>query len=169
MQPTGGEGTYTYTVTAYYDGCTTASASATAQLVVAQQPAPPPNCPIIDDFNANPTCPQPNQTVALFWAARFFDSVHIFGPNVDQYFFPPQNNGSVSFTAPSQSASYTISATNQYCPAVQRQLTLGVAQTPVISNFDASPAQINQGQSSTLNWNVQQAETVRLQGPGIDE
>lgn len=97
----------------------------------------------------------------LSWATANADSVTISGiGNVE-------GSGSRQVT-PTTTTSYTLTATNPRGP-VTCNVTVTVNQTgeaPRVISFSGSPTSISTGQSSTLSWNVERAQSVEISGIG---
>ena len=119
--------------------------------------------PVIDSFTATPSSIQQGSSSTLNWSVTGSDSVSI-----------DQGIGSVSAgsgsqpVSPSASTTYTLSATYQ-AGTVTAQVTVTVTSVglPVISSFIATPSSIQQGESSTLSWDVTGADTITIdQGIG---
>jgi len=69
--------------------------------------------------------------------------------------------------SPAETTTYTLTANNARGP-VTCQVTVQVATVPAprIISFTANPTTITAGQSSTLTWNVENADTVDISGIG---
>jgi uncharacterized cupredoxin-like copper-binding protein len=114
-------------------------------------------------FSANPAAIQSGQSSTLTWVVENATSVTINpGPgNVDA------RSGSVSVT-PTQTTTYTLTATGP-SGTINATVTVGVntiAGNPQIVRFEANPVNITPGQSSTLSWTTQGAQTVTIT-PGV--
>jgi hypothetical protein len=74
-------------------------------------------------------------------------------------------NGSVPVT-PQTTTTYTITATGAGAGATTDtcsvSVTVTLGQVPRVINFSAVPGTINQGQNSTLVWNVENADSVTI-------
>jgi K319L-like, PKD domain/OmpA family len=109
---------------------------------------------------ANPPSITAGQPSTLSWSSINADSVSI-EPGIG----PVAKTGTVSVT-PLQTTTYTIQATGQGQPATCNiTVTVGAA-LPVIASFTATPPSINAGQSSTLAWSVQNADSVSISSLG---
>lgn len=150
--------TTTYTLTATGGGRTE-----TAQVTVVVAGATFLTC------YATPATISLGQSATLHWTTQSAASVSIT-PGIGTV----GASGSVTVT-PSQSTNYTLTAsgggTTNTCsvgvtvlPAPPQPPTL---QPPVIVQFSASPATIDQGQSSTLAWNVTGATSVSITALGV--
>jgi hypothetical protein len=109
---------------------------------------------------ATPSTIRPGQSSTLSWTSVNADSVTI-QPGVGSV----AKTGTISVT-PAQSTTYTITAAGGGATSVcSVTVTVGAA-VPVIASFTATPASINSGQSSTLQWSVQNADTVSITSLG---
>lgn len=140
--------TTTYTLTAK-----NLNGSVTKKTTVTVNVAPP----TIASFTANPNAITAGQTSTLAWSVAGAASLSI-SPGI----------GAVSGTsvnvAPTANTTYTLSATNAG-GTVTKTVALAVAPPtppPVISSFTASSSTITQGQSLTLNWSVNGADSLSL-------
>jgi hypothetical protein len=143
--------TTTYTLTARNRaGEDTAVAS-----VVVDQPLPR-----IIRFTANPQTITRGESTTLSWNTTDTESVEVVGVGT----FGP--NASVDVT-PESSRGYTIIARNaQGETSAGLAITVNVGPQPRVVQFTANPMQIVRGDSSTLTWNVEGADTVEIT-PGI--
>jgi len=101
------------------------------------------------------------ESATIAWATANADTVSISGGigNVAL-------SGSQPVT-PTQTTSYTLTANNARGP-VTCQVTVSVTQgqVPRVLGFTANPTTITAGQSSTLTWNVENADSVDISGIG---
>ncbi len=136
--------TTTYTLTA-----TNGAGSITAQATVTV--APP---PVITSFTASPSAINQGQSTQLSWVVSGATSLSI-----------DHGVGSVSGTSitvsPASTMTYTLTATNG-AGSVMAQASVTVTPPPVITAFSASPAAINQGQSTQLSWTVNGAASLSI-------
>jgi hypothetical protein len=110
---------------------------------------------------ATPSTIRPGQSTTLAWTSVNADSVNI-QPGVG----PVAKTGTVS-VMPSATTTYTITATGNAGATSQCRVTVTVnAAVPVIASFTATPASIDAGQSSTLQWSVQNADSVSITSLG---
>jgi hypothetical protein len=121
-----------------------------------------PGVPVISSFYANPATITNGQSSNLVWNVAGATSVTI-SPSLG----PVGPSGSLTIT-PGSSTTYLLTASgstgSQTAGAV---VTVNPAVTPpAIKSFKLTPAFINPGQTSSLVWNVQGAESVRID-PGI--
>jgi hypothetical protein len=128
------------------------------------KPAPPPQPPIappvINKFRAGQSSIIAGQSVALSWDVANTQSVTIVG--LGNY----AAKGSVT-VSPTSGATYVLEARSGV-HFVTRAVAIAVAPpTPVINSFQASSNSITSGQSLTLSWNVDHAQSVSIQGIGI--
>lgn len=143
----------TYTLTA-----ANASGSTTRAVDVSVVPRPVP-LPEVASFTASPATLIRGGSTTLAWNVSGADQVSISGLGV-----VTGNNVSV---APSESTSYTLTATN-VSGSVTRTVSVVVrAPAPVIHTFTAVPATIERGGSTTLSWSVEHGEIVSIAGLGV--
>ena len=117
--------------------------------------------PQLSNCTASPTNISAGQSSTLSWTSTNADFVSI-QPGVGQV----AKSGSVSVT-PSQTTTYVITANTAADASSSCSITVTVgAALPVISSFTATPASINAGQSSTLQWSVQNADAVSISSIG---
>lgn len=111
-------------------------------------------------FTANPPTIRSGESSVLAWTVENADEVVISGiGSVD----PRSGTRSVS---PTQTTTYTLTARG---PAgdVSQSVTVTVQDDrPRILNFQAQPANILSGESSTLSWSTQGATEVSISGVG---
>ncbi len=142
--------TTTYTLTASNESGN-ASASTTVTVTV---PAP-----TIESFTATPSPLTRGQSATLAWNVTGADRVSISG-------LGDVTGNSVS-VSPTESTSYTLTATNAG-GSVSHTVSLVVrAPAPVIHSFNATPAIIERGASTTLSWSVENGEVISIAGLGV--
>jgi hypothetical protein len=109
-------------------------------------------------YQANPPAITAGQTANLLWLVENADSVEIAGiGRVD----PRQGTTQVN---PTQTTSYRLTAKNA-TSEVTETVTVTVTQPAVrIITFNATPTTITPGESSTLAWQTENAETVTISG-----
>lgn len=127
-------------------------------------PAPSPSPPGITYFTADPSGIQVGQSFTLSWSVQNADSIWI-----------DQGVGNVGpigtrTLSPSSTTTYTLTATNSGGSATATA-TISVSAVPtpapVVTTFAAQPSSIQLGQSSTLSWSVQNADSISInQGVG---
>ncbi|MBX3737718.1 MAG: hypothetical protein KF715_13555 [Candidatus Didemnitutus sp.] len=157
---TGAQGNITVTPvtsTLYTMVATSAGGSVTRSVTqVTVNAAPPPPVPVIDSFLATPSTINLGDSATLNWSVTAADTLSI-SPGV----------GTVTGTSvtvnPTQTTTYTLTASNQYGPAT-RTVTLNVTQPapPTVNSFTANPSTIPLGGSTTLNWVVTGATEVSI-------
>lgn len=153
--------TTTYTLTAAGSGnwC-----PQTAQATVTITP-----CPRIESFVANPSSITLGQSSTLSWNVS-----NASGATITLNGNPVGASGSLTVT-PAVTTTYTLSVTGPgSCSPQQSSITVQVNPVlcPSIASFTASPNRINEGESTTLTWSVQNssnASSIRLTGPGVDQ
>ena len=111
-------------------------------------------------YQANPSNIVAGQSSNLLWLVENADSVEIAGVGrVDS----KQGTSQVN---PTQTTSYRLTAKNA-TSEVTETVTVTVTQPAVrIITFNASPATIQTGESSTLAWQTENAETVTISSLG---
>ncbi len=111
-------------------------------------------------YQANPSNIVAGQSSNLLWLVENADSVEIAGiGRVD-------SKQGTSQVTPTQTTSYRLTARNA-TSEVTETVTVTVTQPPVrIITFNASPATIVRGESSTLAWQTENAETVTISSLG---
>lgn len=115
--------------------------------------------PAINSFSVTPGSIQSGQSATLSWSVSNADSVTI-NPGIGTV----ASSGS-RVLSPTSTVNYTLQATNAFGTA-SRSLTLTVNDTPdpiVINSFIANPTSINAGDSSTLSWDVVNADNIRIE------
>jgi hypothetical protein len=114
----------------------------------------------IASFTATPPTISAGQTTTLAWQVQNADTVEISGIG------PVNAQAGTANVAPTQTTTYTLTATNAQ-GSVNQVVTVTVNAVDVrILFFQASPASIAAGQSSVLGWQTQNADTVTLVGTG---
>ena len=112
-------------------------------------------------FTANPVQVRAGQPVNLLWLIENADSATIT-PVVGAV---NATQGSTPVT-PSETTTYRLTAKNATSEAVET-VTVNVERPlPRIISFQASPATIDRGQSSTLSWQTENTDTVTVSGVG---
>ena len=146
--------TTTYTLTASNDDGATASAQLTVLVL--------PVFPQILSFAATPTKILTGECTTLSWATEAADSV--FLTNLTSGDTPIAVNPDDSvIVCPTQTTSFTLTATNSADEVSTAQVTVYVQEDlPVIFSFTAKPADIIQGKSSELCWEVENVERVSI-------
>jgi len=111
-------------------------------------------------YTANPQQITSGQSSTLTWSVENADTVAIDGiGNVD----PRAGSTNV---APTQTTVYRLTATNS-AGSVSETVTVSVQNPAVrIIFFTASPMNLVSGQSSTLSWQTENADTVEISGVG---
>jgi len=121
--------------------------------------------PFIEEFTANPATIASGASSTLSWSVIRADNVTI-----------DQGIGAVTANAtrtvsPAETTVYTLTASNEH-GTVTDTVTVNVqtgggGDPPTIQFFNVEPNSIVEGESATLSWNVQGAQTVSLdQGIG---
>lgn len=112
-------------------------------------------------FTANPLQVKAGQPVNLLWLIENADSASI-SPVVGAV---NATQGSTTVN-PTETTTYRLTAKNATSEAVET-VTVNVERPlPRIISFQATPATINRGQSSTLAWQTADADTITIAGIG---
>lgn len=151
--------TTTYTLTATGGGCSPQQRQATVTIVVEDDPGPG-SCPAINRLTAAPSCLVAGQSSQISWDVTDADTVTLNGS-------PVALSGSLNVT-PSATTVYTLVASRPGCAPEQRQVTVEVATPPTINSFRAAPDIIQQGQTTSLQWNVSDAASVTIDGVPVN-
>lgn len=112
-------------------------------------------------FQANPMQVRAGQPVNLLWLIENADSASI-SPVVGAV---NATQGSTPVT-PNETTTYRLTARNATSEAVETVTVTVERQLPRIISFLATPATIDRGQSSTLAWQTENADTVTISGIG---
>ncbi len=118
-------------------------------------PRPTPTCVI----SANPTTVNQNGATTLSWSAQNATSASLSG------FGSVSTNGSRQVTGISGTRVYTLSVNGQGGSS-SCSVTIYVQQQNPTCTLTASPTSVQQGGSSTLNWNTQNAVSATLTDAG---
>ena len=140
----------TYTLTA-----TGTAGSVTARVIVT---VAPPAAFTINSFTSSPVTIKAGEQATLRWNVSGATSVSIDHDVGDG--LPLQGTATVT---PTVATTYTLTATGSSSSATAL-VTVSViaAGTPVITSFTAAPSAITAGQSTTLEWNVTDANSVSI-------
>ncbi|HYO68913.1 MAG TPA: hypothetical protein VEU33_22825, partial [Archangium sp.] len=149
----GNEGTYRVRATSMAD--TTRYAEA---VVTVRNPPVPPSPPKILAFTAAASTIHPGDGTALSWEETGATSLSI-APDVGTV------TGTSVTVSPATTTTYTLTATNA-AGSVTATATVTVRPPPTITYFAATPATINAGQSTTLNWEAAGATSLSI-APGV--
>ena len=109
---------------------------------------------------ANPATITAGQSSTLSWTSVNANNV-VITPGIG----PVDKTGTVS-VKPAQTTTYTVRALGAGGNATCNITVTVTPGVPVIASFTATPASINAGQSSTLQWSVQNADTVSISSLG---
>ena len=132
------------------------SATATTTIVVEELPAA-----LFTACTISPMTILAGESATITWAAANADTVTISGG------IGAVGSSGTRVVTPTESTTYTLTANNARGPVtctVSVQVTQGTA--PRIISFTANPSTITVGQSSTLAWNVENADSVEIGGIG---
>lgn len=151
--------TTVYTLVATGGGCSPQQRQATVTIVVEDDPGPG-SCPAINRLTAAPSCLVAGQGSQIAWDVTDADTVTLNGS-------PVALSGSLNVT-PAATTVYTLVASRPGCAPEQRQVTVEVATPPTINSFSAAPDIIQQGQTTSLQWNVSDAAGVTIDGVPVN-
>jgi plastocyanin len=114
----------------------------------------------IVQFVANPAIIRPGQSASLAWQVDNAEEVSLQGiGRVDA------KAGTVS-VSPAETTTYRLTARNRK-GEINSTVTVSVErQVARVLNFSASPMTITAGETSTLSWSTENAETVEISGLG---
>lgn len=165
---------YTYTLRATSDGCSPQTITKTA-VVIVRPVAVAPACPNVISFTAD-SCVLSGDSSTLRWNVADSDFVTISGPGVSQTFSSNPNGTGSLVVNPTADSTYTITATRSgSCTAASppfpttASVNVRIKQPPTVTNFSASPALIDTGQTSRLTWNESSnIATVQITAIGGD-
>jgi hypothetical protein len=149
------------TTTTYTLVATNAVGEAEKEVLVIVEGAGPPGSPTIDSFTAAPdTVAAAGETVTLSWEVSGATSLLLEPGSVDV-------TGLAQTTvAPDATTSYVLYATNAN-GTTARTVQVRVGTVPVIHAFGTVHGVVNPGLSATLTWQVSEAESLTLFGPGL--
>jgi uncharacterized protein (TIGR03437 family) len=117
--------------------------------------------PTIVQFVATPTSVTPGQAAVLTYQVLNATAVSISGVGAN---LPPVGSVTVN---PTTTTTYILSASNAAGTVTASAIiTVAAANIPQILQFDASPATIGAGQTTTLEWVAVNATTVTLTSVG---
>jgi hypothetical protein len=119
--------------------------------------------PTVSFFTASPSVIDLGQLASLSWATTDADTVAISGVGA------VGQDGSI-IVSPEETTEYTLTVTNVTGSATQ-SVTITVREpepvpAPEISFFNATPAEIENGEFTTLNWSTKFADSVTISGLG---
>ena len=113
--------------------------------------------PEIVSFSVDPTSVIQGSAAQLSWEVNNATSV-----SIDQGIGSVASQSSTSVT-PSATTTYTLTASNSNgSDSAMTTLTVSSLPVPVITSFAADPAQIEEGESTTLSWDVDGADSVEI-------
>jgi hypothetical protein len=153
--------TTTYTIVATSGGCSPQQAQAQVTVTVDPKPPDPVVCPTINTFNAAQSCLLPGQSTSLQWDVTNAESVTINGTPVNPA------SGSIPIT-PSATTTYTLVASKTGCAPQQATVVVQVGSVPTINSFTAASGTVQQGNSTSLSWDVSNAATVTIDGISVN-
>jgi hypothetical protein len=147
------EGTYRVRATSMADTSRFAES-----VVTVTKPPGTPALPKIHAFAAAAATINSGEGTTLSWEATGATGLSI-EPGVGTV------TGTSVAVTPAETTTYTLRATNE-AGSVTATATVTVRRPPVITYFAATPAAINAGQSTTLNWEVAGATSLSI-APGV--
>lgn len=147
--------TTTYNLTAYGNGV---EVSRQVTVTVAQV-----GDPVVSAFAAQPAAILVGGSTTLTWTTQNATLVDISGVGGGL-----MASGSVT-VSPTQTTSYTLTARNAAGAMATAQVTVEVSEAPPsVLTFNAQPASVTAGQSTTLSWTTQAATEVSIDnGVGV--
>lgn len=146
--PNGGQATVTLTFQAF---------GFTSTETITINPLPK---PVIKSFTAYPISIPPTGSSLLSWDVSYALSL-----SIDQGIGALHSAAGSIDVYPNATTTYTLTATGPGGSAAAQVTVSVTAPPPVISSFTATPATIPPGQSSVLNWSVNNATSLSL-NPG---
>jgi PKD repeat protein len=118
-----------------------------------------PPVPVVEQFSVAPASIIIGQSATLSWTVAEAEQVAI---TASAGASPGPVSGNTLVVTPTVTTTYTLRATNAHGETT-RQATLTVTPpVPVITLFCANPEAIMEGQSTTLEWSVADAEEVSI-------
>lgn len=117
------------------------------------------NMPMITAFSASPATIAPGASSTLSWTTMNADSVTITAGGNTLVDAGPATGTQV--VMPADTTSYELVATGAGGTAMQT-VTVTVDPNPVVNSFMARPTTIDPGDSSTLSWDVANADNVTV-------
>jgi hypothetical protein len=144
--------TRTYRLTAT-NGCNSVTSDVTITVTQA---------PVISTFASNVGSVCAGGSATLSWSATGGTSASISAPGLPGSPVTVNPNSGTLVVNPTTTTTYTLTVTNG-AGSVTRTVTVTVTPPPTISSFTATPANINEGQSSTLSWSTSGGTQVRIQ------
>jgi phospholipase C len=123
---------------------------------------PPPVVPQITNFSATPATVNSGQTTTISWVTTNAASITITPtvPATGTGPLPVTGSAVVPMTA---TTTFTLTATSSSGTTATQTLTVTVTAAPIvpqITQFTASPTDVNSGQTSTLTWATTNAASV---------
>ena len=149
------EATTTYTLIAKNRvGGVTQTATAAATLTV----VPPAS---VASFEATPDSVTRGDTARLEWAVEGAESVFIDGADV--------TDSTYLAVAPETTTTYTLEAVNALGDSATAEVTVTVAPPASIASFGAEPDTIMPGDTARLEWAVEDADSVFIDGADVTD
>ena len=157
----------TYTLSATKTGvCTPGSppspTTATANVQITRTPS-------VANFVASPATIDAGQTSRLSWTESSNVSNVRITNNAGAPAFNVPPGQRFADVRPAGTTTYTVTVTNSDCSiqTANQSVTVTVRSCPTVNFFTASPTNINNGQTSTLQWNTSNATQVLLNGSPV--
>ena len=135
-------------------GCGTSSTKTT----------PPPVVPQITNFSATPATVNSGQTTTINWVTTKAASITIT-PTVPQTGTGPLPVTGSAVVPMTTTTTFTLTATSSSGATATQTLTVTVTAAPIvpqITQFTASPTDVNSGQTSTITWATVNAASVAI-------
>ncbi len=122
---------------------------------------PPSGPPVIAEFSASETTVPAGKPVELHWRVSGFPtSLEMVPAALGTPLLPTQRGATVK---PAATQTYTLIARNGK-GETRRDLVIHVGQAPVIHSFTHSLDEVNQGQRTTLAWDIENADQIVING-----
>ena len=165
------EGSYTYILTAQNkDGSVSKSASVSVEK---EEPPPEKPDPVINVFVVNPAEIKEGESATFNWNTSYATSVRFEIPGMTSESVSLSGSRSITFTtAGTYTAKLTASNSTKIVVATATVIVskkeILVEDDPTILSFTADKFEIEPNESVTLQWQVENADRVRLEPPGLD-
>ena len=117
----------------------------------------------ITSFTSSASQVDAGETVDLTWSTTAADRVVITTGGGQTVIDTAENSGTVTTDALGTTTTFTLTATGEGS-SLTRSVTVTVndGQSPIINNFNADPATIAEGASTTLTWSTANAASVDI-------
>ncbi len=119
--------------------------------------------PQIARFEATPTTIQKGESSTLQWSIENTEQTRISISGIGAI-APGVQSSRIS---PDETTTYTLQVERDGKMLAERTATVNVVQPPQIVEFEAQPASIKQGETSTLRWTVRNDKGVKISIKGV--